>query len=116
MIRLLADENFNGKIVRGLRREIPDVDIVRVQDTAIYQASDPKVLEWAAQQNRILLSQDVETMPMFAKQRLAAGLSMPGVFIVRDALPIGQVIEQLLMILGASEAEEWENLIVFLPL
>jgi hypothetical protein len=38
MIRFLADENFNGKILRGVRRARPDADIVRVQDTDIYRA------------------------------------------------------------------------------
>jgi len=78
MIRFLADENFNGKILRGVRRELPDADIVRVQDTAIYQAPDPQVLEWAAQQGRILLTHDIETMVGYANQRIAAGLLMPG--------------------------------------
>lgn len=50
MIRLLADENFNGRILRGLRRENPDVDLLRVQDSAVYGASDPDVLEWAAKE------------------------------------------------------------------
>ena len=60
MIRFLADENFNGKILRSLRRDYPEVDVVRVQDTAIYGATDPQVLEWAAQEGRILLTHDVE--------------------------------------------------------
>lgn len=68
---------------------------MRVQDTIIYQVDDRKVLEWAAQQNRILLSHDVETMTLYAKQRIAAGLSMPGAIMVRSTLPIGQVIEEL---------------------
>jgi hypothetical protein len=33
MIRFLLDENFNGKIVRGLRTRQPDVDMIRVQNT-----------------------------------------------------------------------------------
>lgn len=28
-MRLLADENFNGSILRGLIRRLPDLDIVR---------------------------------------------------------------------------------------
>lgn len=30
MIRFLLDENFNGKIARGLRARNPDVDMLRV--------------------------------------------------------------------------------------
>ena len=32
MLRLAADENFNGNIVCGLLRRRPDLDTVRVQD------------------------------------------------------------------------------------
>lgn len=47
-MRFLADENFNGDILKGLLRDLPGVDIVRAQDTEIYQASDPDLLQWAA--------------------------------------------------------------------
>jgi hypothetical protein len=30
MLKLAADENFNGKIVRGLLRRKPNVDIIRI--------------------------------------------------------------------------------------
>ena len=49
MLRFVADENFNNRILRALRRDTPELDIIRVQDTEIYQADDPTVLEWAAQ-------------------------------------------------------------------
>jgi predicted nuclease of predicted toxin-antitoxin system len=109
MIRFLTDENFNGRILRGVRREHPDADIVRVQDTILYEAPDPQVLKWAAQEGRILLTQDVETMVGFANERLAGGQPMPGVIVVRESLPVGQVVEDLLIILNASEMSDWEN-------
>ena len=116
MMRFLADENFNGRVLRGIRREHPDLDIVRVQDTVVYQAADPKVLEWAAQEGRILLTHDIETMVGFANERITAGLPMPGVIAARHTLPIGLVIDEILTIIGASEAGDWENIVMFLPL
>ena len=116
MIRFLADENFNGKILRGVRRERPDADVLRVQDTTIYKAPDPEVLEWAAREGRVLLTHDIETMVGFANERIATGLSMPGVIAARDTLTIGQVIDDLLLILGASEMSDWDSRVVFLPL
>ena len=47
MIRLLADEDFNGAIVRGLVRR--NVDIVRVQDVGLRAEPDLRILEWAAE-------------------------------------------------------------------
>jgi hypothetical protein len=45
MLKLLADENFDNRILRGLQRRLPEVDIIRVQDTPLYSRDDPSVLE-----------------------------------------------------------------------
>lgn len=55
-ICFLADENFNGAVVRGLLRQVPSVDIVRVQDVGLSSAEDPAVLDWAAREGRVLLT------------------------------------------------------------
>jgi Uma2 family endonuclease len=41
VLAFLADENFNRRIVHGLRRRRPDLDIVRVQDVGLSGANDP---------------------------------------------------------------------------
>lgn len=116
MLKLAADENFNGKIVRGLLRRNPNVDIIRIQDTEIYQADDPTVLDWAAQEGRILLTHDARTLSRFAGERVAAGLPMPGVFQVEQSAGIGQIIEDLLLLVECSLEGEWDGRILFLPL
>lgn len=60
MLRLLADEDFNNQIVRGILRRRPEIDIVRVQDVGLSETDDRVILEWAAQQGRILLTHDVD--------------------------------------------------------
>lgn len=116
MIRFLLDENFNGKIVRGLLARKPDADMIRVQDTELSGADDPAVLEWAASAGRILLTHDLNTMSKYARERIEQGLPLAGVIFVLDSLPVARVIDDLLTILGASEASDWENRIDFLPL
>ena len=116
MIRFLLDENFNGKIVRGLHARKPDIDMIRVQDTELLGADDPSVLDWAAKERRILLTHDLLTMTRFANERIAQGLPMAGVIFIRDTLPVAKVIDDLLTIVNASEASEWENRTDFLPL
>lgn len=49
MLRLLADENSNNDILRGLLRKVSSVDIARLQDTRLFSSPDERVLEWAAQ-------------------------------------------------------------------
>ena len=62
MLRLAADENFNGDIVRGLLRRNPKLDIVRVQDVGLSGADDPSVLQWAADQGRVIVTHDISTL------------------------------------------------------
>ncbi len=115
-MHFLADENFDNRILKGLRRAIPYIDIIRVQDTEIYQAPDTIVLEWAAKTNRILLTRDAETMIGFAYDRVKAELPMPGIVEVSDKLPIGKAIEELVLMIGAGIASDFEQQVRFVPL
>lgn len=56
MVGFLADENFNNHIVRGVLRQNPSVDILRIQDVDLSGANDPTVLEWAAQHGRVVVT------------------------------------------------------------
>jgi hypothetical protein len=47
-MKFLADENFNNGILRGVRRRIPELDVVRVQDVGLSAIDDIEVLDWAA--------------------------------------------------------------------
>ncbi len=69
MLRLAADENFNGRILRGLQRRIPNLDVIRVQDTHLYGADDPSLLEWAAKESTIVLTHDLATLVGHAYER-----------------------------------------------
>ena len=116
MLRLAADENFNNNIVRGLLRRRPDADLVRIQDVGLSRADDPTVLEWAAEQGRVVVSHDVSTLRKHAYERVAAGLRMPGVFEVPNTLSIGRAIDDLLLIIECSLESEWEGQVRYLPL
>ena len=110
MLRLLSDENFNGDIVRGLWLRQPVLDLRRVQDVKLEEADDPTILEWAATNNRILLTHDRATMPDFAYAWVIVGQPMPGVFVVPDRMVVRQVIEELLLMEAGSEQAEWAGL------
>jgi uncharacterized protein DUF5615 len=116
MLLLIADENFNNDIVRGLLRKKPDLDVVRVQDVGLRGAEDPVILEWAANEGRLVLTHDAATMAYYAYERAKRGLPMPGVIEVADDLPIGQVIEDILLLAEYSNKGEWESQVIYLPL
>lgn len=116
MIRFLTDEDFNRHVYSGIRRRLPDFDIVRVQDVGLRAASDPVVLEFAASQNRIVLSHDVRTMETHALARLIAVKPMPGLFLIDQYFPIGRAIDEIVMIAECSNLSDWNDQIVRLPL
>jgi predicted nuclease of predicted toxin-antitoxin system len=62
VLAFLADENFDGDIVAGVRRQAPQSDIVRVQDVGLARADNPVILAWAAEAGRLLLTHDVATV------------------------------------------------------
>ncbi len=49
------------------------------------------------------------------RERLAAGKSNPGLFIIPQRSAIGELIESLLLVWAASKASEWHDAIVYLP-
>lgn len=116
MLHLLADENFNGYIVRGLLRRRPDLDLLRVQDVGLANTDDPAILDWAARHDYILLTHDRATVPDFALDRVASGLPMSGIFVLGDRLAIQTAIDELLLLVDCSEQDEWDGLVVYLPL
>jgi hypothetical protein len=118
MLRLATDEDFNNRILRGLLRRQPTLDVMRVQDALGREErhDDRLILAWLAAEQRILLTHDVTTMRPFAEERVAAGLAMPGVIEVNQFLPIGQAIEEILLLDECSLEGEWEGRILFLPL
>ena len=115
MLRLLSDENFNGNIVRGLFLRQPNLDLLRVQDVNLLNVDDPEILEWAANNGRILLTHDRATMPDFAYERLSKNQSMAGMFVVNDRMAVRQAIDDLLLIVDVTEQTEWKSQILYLP-
>lgn len=116
MLPLAFDENFNNDILRGLRRRAPKLDLARVQDAGFSGHDDPTVLNWAAQERRVLFSHDVSTMTRYAYERVKAGQSMPGLFEVGRGIPFSKAIEDILLIAECSVEGEWEGQVRYLPL
>jgi hypothetical protein len=103
-------------IFDGVVQHLPNVDIVRVQDVGLLGADDPTILAWAAEQGRILLTNDKKTIPDFVYERLNQGLTTPGAMIFRPNIPLGTLITEILTIAEASKPEEWQNLVTYIPL
>ena len=115
MLKFLADENFDNTVVRGLFRRSPEIDIVRVQDVGLSGKDDPTILDWAAQEGRILLTHDVSTITRYAYDRIRQGQTMPGVIEVSLDAPVGRIIEDILVLVECSQEGELEGQVQYLP-
>ncbi len=115
MLKFLADENFDNTVVRGLFRRSPEIDVVRVQDLGLSGKDDPTILDWAAQEGRILLTHDVSTITRYAYDRVRQGQTMPGVIEVSLDTPVGRVIEDILVLVECSQEGELEGQVQYLP-
>ena len=115
MASFLVDESVHGDVARGAIRREPTLDIVRVQDAGLSGADDAAILDWAAAAGRIVLTSDVSTLVGFAYERVRAGRTMPGVFVIRQGASLGQAIEDILLAARASLYGEWDGQVVYLP-
>jgi predicted nuclease of predicted toxin-antitoxin system len=116
LLRFATDQDFDGRILAGLRKRLPELDVERIYDIGLSRAEDPAVLAWAAGEGRILLTHDLRTMRGFAYRRVAAGLEMPGLLVVLRSMPIGEAVEQLVLVAAAMAPQELRDRVLVLPL
>lgn len=115
-MRLLFDEDFNGHIIRGLFRRLPDLDVAIVFHRGLAGSDDTTILRIAARENRLLVSHDVNTMTSAFRGLSASGESSCGLLLVPQSLSIGQAIDELELICVATENEQWADTMSFLPI
>jgi predicted nuclease of predicted toxin-antitoxin system len=115
-MRFLVDEHIPNAVVRQLQRKYPQVvDVVRASDVGLTGASDPELLAWAAQHERIVITRDKATLTKFAYERMQQGLSMPGVIAITRNLPIGRLLEELALIVELATPQELADRVYYLP-
>jgi hypothetical protein len=85
-------------------------------DAKLAGLSDPEVLRVAADSARVIVSQDRGTMPGHFARYLTGAAQSPGVILLREAIPIAVAIDELLLIWSATDAVEWTNRLVWIPL
>ena len=117
MRRLLLDENFNQRILRGLKLRLPNLDYVVAQETGPRGRKDPLLLAQSAELNRILLTHDAKTIPRFAYERVTRREPMPGSHCSpANTQRVGAAVEELFIVIECSNQSEYENRVLRLPL
>ena len=116
MLRLLIDENFNHRILRGLVLRSPQTDYLLVRQIGMSGFPDLELLRWAAQNNRIIVTQDRKTMIPDAEYCLRVGEPMAGIIFVPKRMAIGRAINDLKITIECLSQTEMRDRIEYLPL
>lgn len=94
-IRFQADYDFNKKIVRALRQRYSTMDFRTGHDAGFEGLPDEQVLEISARDGRILVSHDVNTMPVhFAN--FIANQDSPGLILIPQTFRSSWPLKNLL--------------------
>ena len=113
-LRFQADADLRVPIVKGLKRREPSVDFMTAHEAGLAGFEDSAVLALAAANGRVLVSHDVSTMPEEFSRFIKIQTS-PGVILISQELSYREAIEGLLRVWSSTQAEEWQNVLSFLP-
>ena len=118
MRRFLIDENISPEYRTQLLRHDPSLTVLAIGDEGAPARGtlDPDILEWCEKHQFNLITNNRESMPQHLCDHLAAGHHVPGIFTINRKVSIGLIIDQLLLIVGASDADEYIDRITYIPL
>jgi hypothetical protein len=117
-IRFLLDENVDLALRLALLEREPQLVVWRVGDPGAPALGtlDPDILLWLEANRFILVTNNRKTMPVHLADHLRAGRHVPGIFILSAGLSLGATVEDLSLVWFASELEEYEDQVRFMPL
>ena len=116
MLPYLLDECVHGGLSGALLQQEPSLDVIRVQEVGLSSTDDRLILARAADEGRIVVTNDRSTLIGFAYERVIAGQPMPGVVVLNQDMSLGDTVEQLVLIAACSPAAELEGTVNYLPL
>jgi hypothetical protein len=114
----LLDENVGEGLHKGLHDHYPDILVWRVGDPTAPPVGtpDPAILLWCEANGFSLVTNNRGSMPGHLRDHLASGHHFPGMFTLNSKMSLGETIEELALIWGASTSEEYVDQISYLPL
>ncbi len=116
-IRYLLDENVDPALRIELLRKEPLLVVWKVGDPGAPKlgATDPEILVWCQENKFILVTNNRRSMPGHLHGHIEHGGHVPGIFQLSPKLSTHEIVDDLLLIWGASELEEYQNLMLYLP-
>ncbi|HEX9045847.1 MAG TPA: DUF5615 family PIN-like protein [Verrucomicrobiae bacterium] len=78
-ITLLLDVHISPEVAAALKRRFPSLDVKSIHETDWAALADEVLLELLDQEKRVLVTRDVNTVPLHCMNRIAAGKTFAGV-------------------------------------
>lgn len=118
MRKYLLDENVGENLRQGLRRRYPEMVVWHIGDPTAPPIGvlDPDILMWCEANDFTLVTNNRGSMPDHLREHLAAGHHFPGMLTLNPKVSLGDTIEELALIWGASTSDEYADNITYLPL
>ena len=118
MRRFLINENISPEYRTQLLYHEPSLTVMVIGDEGAPARGtpDPEILAWCEQHQFSLITNNRESMPQHLSDHLSAGNHVPGIFTINLAVPMGKIIEELLLIASASDEDEYIDEIKYVPL
>ena len=107
MLKIVLDNDFNHRILRGLKRRIPELDSATAYEIGMRSAHDIGLLRWAAANDRLLITRDRTTMPGHFATLLSKGEVMKGILIVPQNMFIGSALDELELFILCEKHDDW---------
>jgi predicted nuclease of predicted toxin-antitoxin system len=117
-LKYLIDENVNPLYPNQIRQLEPDIviKVVGEPETPPRSTLDPEILLWCEENNFVLVTNNRTSMPVHLADHIAQNRHVPGIFILNPNLSIGENLEELILAALASEKDDYQDQIVYLPL
>ena len=118
MRRFLIDENISPEYRTQLLRHEPSLTVLAVGDEGAPPKStpDPEILEWCEKHQFSLITNNRKSMPQHLRDHKKKGGHVPAIFTINLEVPMGKIIDELILSAGASDEDEYINEIKYIPL
>jgi hypothetical protein len=110
---VLLDVHVPIAVAESLRRR--GIDVMTAQDAGFALLNDEALLQQAADQARVLVTQDADFLEIVSRWN-REGRECCGVVFARQGIAVGVFLESLELCLYGLSEEELRNQVVFVPL
>jgi hypothetical protein len=116
-IRYLIDENLSPAYAEQLRRRDSDLEVYAVGEPGAPPKGtpDPDILCWCEEHSCLLVTNNRASMPGHLAAHLARGRHIRGILVFGPDRSMAEMLEELLLIAGASAEDEYQDRIEYLP-